>query len=199
MTFIGDAERREIKEFKKKALLRLDEQDRQLPQVENLCKLLDRGLGFHHAGMIPILKEMVEILFTDGYLKVVFATSTFAIGLNMPAKSVIFTQSVKWNGEKSELLSATEYLQMAGRAGRRGKDDKGASIILLDHAFGKVPQSDEYLEMFDNKGKNLESKLKLTYKTNLNVLNTDGQDIDSFIVNSFFSNASEQKRIQAIK
>lgn len=110
MTFIGDAERREIKEFKKKALLRLDELDRQLPQVESLCKLLDRGLGFHHAGMIPILKEMVEILFTDGYLKVVFATSTFAIGLNMPAKSVIFTQSVKWNGEKSELLSATEYL-----------------------------------------------------------------------------------------
>ena len=88
---------------------------------------------------------------------------------------------------------------MAGRAGRRGKDDKGASIILLDNAFGKVPRSEEYPEMFDNKGKNLESKLKLTYKTNLNVLNSDGQDIDSFITNSFFSNASEQKRIQAIK
>jgi superfamily II RNA helicase len=75
-----------------------------------LCSLLDRGLGFHHAGMIPILKEMVEILFSDGYLKVVFATSTFAIGLNMPARSVIFTQSKKFNGEKSEILSSTEYL-----------------------------------------------------------------------------------------
>ena len=75
-----------------------------------LCGLLDRGLGFHHAGMIPILKEMVEILFSDGYLKVVFATSTFAIGLNMPARSVIFTQSKKFNGEKSEILSSTEYL-----------------------------------------------------------------------------------------
>lgn len=62
-----------------------------MPQVVTLSGLLDRGIGFHHAGMIPILKEMVEILFSDGYLKVVFATSTFAIGLNMPARSVIFT------------------------------------------------------------------------------------------------------------
>lgn len=62
-----------------------------LPQVQALSRLLVQGVGFHHAGMIPLLKEMVEILFTDGLLKLVFATSTFAIGLNMPAKSVIFT------------------------------------------------------------------------------------------------------------
>lgn len=94
--------------------------------------------------MIPILKEIVEILFTDGLLQVVFATSTFAIGLNMPAKSVIFTQSKKFNGTTSAILSATEYLQMAGRAGRRGKDDKGASILCVDYNFGKIPHSDEY-------------------------------------------------------
>lgn len=92
LNFVTDKDRREIKAFKKKALQRLDEGDRELPQIITLCGLLDRGLGFHHAGMIPILKEMVEILFTDGLLKVVFATSTFAIGLNMPAKSVVFTQ-----------------------------------------------------------------------------------------------------------
>ena len=123
--------------------------------------------------MIPILKEMVEILFSDGFLKVVFATSTFAIGLNMPARSVIFTQSSKFNGEKSEILSSTEYLQMAGRAGRRGKDDKGASILCVDENFGKVPGIDEYEQMFDSKGKDVESRLKLTYKTNLNVLNSE--------------------------
>ena len=141
--------------------------------------------------MIPILKEMVEILFSDGYLKVVFATSTFAIGLNMPARSVIFTQSKKFNGEKSEILSSTEYLQMAGRAGRRGKDDRGASILCVDQNFGNVPGIDEYEEMFDSKGKDVESKLKLTYKTNLNVLNSEDQDISSLISNSFFSNATE--------
>lgn len=149
--------------------------------------------------MVPILKEMVEILFTDGHLKVVFATSTFAIGLNMPARSVIFTQSTKFNGEKNEILSSTEYLQMAGRAGRRGKDDKGASILCVDDNFGKIPGIDEYEEMFDNKGKDVESKLKLTYKTNLNVLNSEDQDIGSLITNSFFSNATEQKKITAVK
>ena len=91
MNFITDIERKAIKEFKKKALQRLEEGDRTLPQIVSLSNLLDRGIGFHHAGMVPILKEMVEILFTDGHLKVVFATSTFAIGLNMPARSVIFT------------------------------------------------------------------------------------------------------------
>ena len=110
MNFATDSERVKIKEFNKKALQRLCEEDRKLPQVELLCSLLGKGIGFHHAGMIPLLKEMVEILFTDGYLKIVFATSTFAIGLNMPARSVIFTQSCKFNGEKMATLESSEYL-----------------------------------------------------------------------------------------
>jgi superfamily II RNA helicase len=88
---------------------------------------------------------------------------------------------------------------MAGRAGRRGKDDRGASILCVDTNFGNVPGIDEYEEMFDSKGKDVESKLKLTYKTNLNVLNSEDQDISSLISNSFFSNASEQKKMAAVK
>lgn len=110
MTFITDFERVKIKEFIKKSLENLHEGDRELPQVVTLCSLLKRGIGFHHAGMIPLLKEMVEILFTDGFLKVVFATSTFAIGLNMPAKAVVFTQSMKFNGEKMTVIPSSEYL-----------------------------------------------------------------------------------------
>ena len=102
--------------------------------------------------MIPILKEMVEILFTDGLLKVVFATSTFAIGLNMPARAVVFAQSSKFNGESMATIPSSEYLQMAGRAGRRGKDEKGASILCIDEDLGKIPHSDEYQEMFDSHG-----------------------------------------------
>jgi ATP-dependent RNA helicase DOB1 len=85
------------------------------------------------------MKELVEILFSDGYLKVVFATSTFAIGLNLPARSVIFTQMRKFNGTETQTIEASEYLQMAGRAGRRGKDDKGFSVICMDPDLGSIP------------------------------------------------------------
>ena len=88
----------------------MHEHDRELPQIVSLKALLVRGIGIHHAGMLPILKEMVEILFQDGYLKVVFATTTFAIGLNMPARSVIFTNLFKFNGEDKILIPTSEYL-----------------------------------------------------------------------------------------
>lgn len=87
---------------------------------------------------------------------------------------------------------------MAGRAGRRGKDDSGASILCVDASFGGVPRGEELNEMFDNKGKDLESKLKMTYKTSLTLLSSEGQDFDSLITNSFFSDETEKKRIQAI-
>jgi ATP-dependent RNA helicase DOB1 len=149
--------------------------------------------------MLPILKEMVEILFTDGLLQVVFATSTFAIGLNMPARSVIFTQTKKFSGEAQGMtpLNSMEYIQMAGRAGRRGKDDKGTSIICLDDNFGSVPNSDEFDEMFSVESKKVESKLRVSYRTNLQ--NSEGEDIDKLISNSFFSNDNEKRKIEAIK
>lgn len=181
MNFIGDVERSKIKAFKKKALQRLDESDRELPQIKKLEKLIEKGIGFHHAGMLPILKEMVEILFTEGLLQVVFATSTFAIGLNMPARSVIFTQSKKFSKEAGGMaaLDSMEYLQMAGRAGRRGKDDIGTSIICIDDNFGQIPNTQEFEDMFSVNSKEVESQLKVSYKTNL--FNSEGQDINELI------------------
>lgn len=75
---------------------------------------------------------------------------------------------------------------MAGRAGRRGKDSSGASIVCIDEDMGRVPHTDEYIEMFDSQGQALESKLKMSYKTNLNILNQEGSEIDTFIKSSFF-------------
>lgn len=130
--FTTGEEKGKIKEFLKKQLARLNEQDRELPMILQIQSLLVRGIGIHHAGMLPFVKEIVEILFGDGFLKMIFATTTFAIGLNLPARSVLFTQIKKFNGTENVLLPTSEYLQMAGRAGRRGKDSEGYSIIMGD-------------------------------------------------------------------
>ena len=91
---------------------------------------LERGIAAHHAGMLPAFKEVVEDLFQQGLIKVVFATETLALGINMPAKSVVLERLVKWNGEAHADLSAGEYTQLTGRAGRRGIDVEGHAVVL---------------------------------------------------------------------
>lgn len=91
---------------------------------------LERGVAAHHAGLLPRFKEIVESLFQQGLLKVVFATETLALGINMPARSVILERLVKWNGEAHVDLSPGEYTQLTGRAGRRGIDVEGHAVVL---------------------------------------------------------------------
>ena len=103
--------------------------DRALPQVHSLGELLPRGIAFHHAGLLPMLKVLVERLFAQGYLCAVFATDTLALGINMPARSVVVGSLSKFDGQQMRLLTPNEYSQLTGRAGRRGKDVYGAAII----------------------------------------------------------------------
>ena len=105
-----------------------------LPQYHHLRKLVTRGIAFHHSGVIPVLKEIIEILFTKGFIKLLYCTETFAVGINMPTKTVIFTGLSKYDDAVSgmRLLRTDEYIQMAGRAGRRGKDPLGTVIYLPD-------------------------------------------------------------------
>ena len=105
----------------------------QVPQYHTIYNLLCRGIAFHHSGLLPVLKEIIEILFSKGFVKMLFCTETFAVGLNMPTKTVLFAGFKKFDDEGMRILRNDEYIQMAGRAGRRGKDDKGVIIYLPDH------------------------------------------------------------------
>ena len=103
-----------------------------LPQAHQLKELVMRGIAFHHSGLLPILREIVELLFGRGLVKCLFATETFAVGINMPTKTVVFLDLEKYSDESNglRLLRTDEYIQMAGRAGRRGKDEKGYVFYL---------------------------------------------------------------------
>src|SRR5579884_1041348 len=107
----------------------LPKEDRNLQQVRMLTDLLPRGLAFHHAGLLPGLKVLVETLFARGLLRAAFATDTLALGINMPARSVVLGSLSKFDGQEMRLLTPNEYRQLTGRAGRRGLDVHGAAII----------------------------------------------------------------------
>jgi superfamily II RNA helicase len=108
------------------------EQLETLPQYHTIRTLIPKGIAFHHSGLLPVLKEVIEILFTKGLIKLLYCTETFAVGINMPTKTVIFTGFSKFDDATGgmRLLRTDEYIQMAGRAGRRGKDPVGTVILL---------------------------------------------------------------------
>ena len=130
LEFNTDEEKDMVSTVFKNATACLNEEDQNLPQIQHILPLLRRGIGIHHGGLLPILKEVIELLFQEGLLKVLFATETFSIGLNMPARTVVFTAVRKWDGNEFRNLSSGEFIQMSGRAGRRGLDDRGIVIML---------------------------------------------------------------------
>jgi len=133
-TLLDSSETASVKHILHFHLHRYGETVSKLPQYYTLSKLLERGIAFHHSGLVPVLKEIVEILFSRGFVKLLFATETFAVGINMPTKTVVFTGYRKYDevSDGMRMLNTDEYIQMAGRAGRRGKDDKGLVLYLPD-------------------------------------------------------------------
>ncbi|MDQ2682581.1 MAG: DEAD/DEAH box helicase, partial [Chloroflexota bacterium] len=123
------AESRKINEVLDRYLNALREEDRELEQVKTITHLARLGIGFHHAGLLPILKQLVEHLFGAGLMQVVFATDTLALGVNMPARTVVIGRMSKWDGRRRRPLIPNEFQQMAGRAGRRGMDEFGHVVV----------------------------------------------------------------------
>ncbi|XP_057976386.1 DExH-box ATP-dependent RNA helicase DExH9 isoform X2 [Malania oleifera] len=160
----------------------LSDDDKKLPQVSNMLPLLKRGIGVHHSGLLPILKEVIEILFQEGLIKCLFATETFSIGLNMPAKTVVFTNVRKFDGDKFRWLSSGEYIQMSGRAGRRGIDERGICILMVDE---KLEPSTAKM-MLKGSADSLNSAFHLSYNMLLNQMRCEDGDPEDLLRNSFY-------------
>jgi len=131
----------------------------QYAQVTALKACLAKGVGVHHSGMMPLLKEIVEILFTRGWIKVMFATETLAIGVNTPTKTVCFLDVTKFNGQTQRPLCVEEFKQMAGRAGRRGLDTVGNVVYFP--VYDPVTSS-EYQAMIQGSVKRIQSKFTVS-------------------------------------
>jgi superfamily II RNA helicase len=139
-----------------------------LPEYQKLVSLLEKGIGIHHSGMIPILREIVELMISKKYIKVLFATESFAIGLDCPIKTSVFISLTKYDGSRQRFLMPHEYTQMAGRAGRRGLDKVG-HVIHCANLFAQ-PELAVYKEILCGKPQKLVSKFQIYYPTLLNVL-----------------------------
>ena len=125
-----EAERQRIRTIVDARLDGLADEDLEVLGYAQFVAQLEAGIAAHHAGMVPAFKEAVEACFIEGLIKVVFATETLAVGINMPARTVVIEKLTKFTGDHHEMLTAGEYTQLTGRAGRRGIDDQGHAIVL---------------------------------------------------------------------
>ncbi len=182
LEFNTDEERDMVASVFNNAVGNLSEDDRQLPQIEHILPLLKRGIGIHHGGLLPILKEVIEILFQEGLIKVLFATETFSIGLNMPAKTVVFTAVRKFDGRDFRNLSGGEYIQMSGRAGRRGLDDRGIVIMMTDEKLEPAAAKG----MVKGQADRLDSAFHLGYNMILNLMRVEGLTPEYMLERCFY-------------
>ena len=187
--FNNKVESQKIISFFDKCINKLEPHDRNIGQIQALRQLLPTGVGIHHSGLLPILKECVEILYSKGLIKILFATTSFSIGLNMPTKTVVFTDVTKFNNGKKEVLSSSDYLQMCGRAGRRGKDDKGYIFMIFTDKNAQIePLS--IIRMASGGGTVVESQFRLSYKVIINFFYRNIKNIVQFFKESYIENST---------
>lgn len=150
-----------------------------LPEYDELTKLLEKGVGIHHSGMIPVFREIVERMISKGAVKLLFATESFAIGLDCPIRTAVFTSLTKFDGNNMRYLLPHEYSQAAGRAGRRGLDTVGY-VVHCNNMFD-LPHSSEYKEILCGKPQSLVSKFYISFSVALNLVK-NGRNVQTDFV-----------------
>ncbi|KAI5184357.1 antiviral helicase SKI2 [Nematocida homosporus] len=178
-------EKQLIKAFIHDALQKLPTADRELPQLTFVIPGLLKGVGLHHSGLLPILKEIIEMLFTTGALRVIFATETLAMGLNMPARTVVLRTHKKYSTETHTYIdvNTNEYTQMAGRAGRRGYDIKGTAILEITGQ--EILPEETLIRLHTGKPFKIESKFYITPRMILKLLRVKGLSVEEMVRLSF--------------
>ncbi|OQV13156.1 Superkiller viralicidic activity 2-like 2 [Hypsibius exemplaris] len=181
MDFNTDKEKEMVESVFTNAIEVLSPEERKLPQILNTMPLLRRGIGIHHSGLLPLIKETIELLFQEGLIKVLFATETFAMGLNMPARTVLFTSMRKFDGKENRFITSGEFIQMSGRAGRRGIDTRGVVMLQVDE---QIPAA-VLKGIVKGTADALKSAFRLTYNMILNLLRVDGISPEYILERSF--------------
>ena len=181
LNLTNDDEKKAIEKIYLCAILTLSEEDQKIHQIKNMLSILKLGIGVHHGGMLPIIRESVELIFQSGLIKILFSTETFSMGLNMPAKTVVFTEIEKFDGNKNRYLTGGEYIQMSGRAGRRGLDDKGITMVILKRKI----DPENCREIMRGKSDPLNSSFTLSYNQILNLSRIEGVKCEFILQRSF--------------
>lgn len=164
INFIDNNQRKRVVELSNKLI---SPEYRSLHSIQKLKQTLSKGIAFHHAGVLPKAKELVELLFSEGIIKVLYATETFAVGINMPAKTVCFASLEKYDGVNFRYINSKEYFQLAGRAGRRGIDKVGYAIAMVERGYTDLPKLKKMSTKDDIP---IQSQFKLSYNTVLNLV-----------------------------
>lgn len=184
-TLITPSESAAVKHIIEFHLHRFKEKVQLSQQYFNLINLLERGIAYHHSGLLPMLKEIVEILFSKGFIKVIFTTETLAIGLNLPVRTVVFTSYRKYDDStgSKRMLYTDEYTQICGRAGRRGKDTKGYVFYLPEHEYEDL---ELVKKMMCGSKTKLTSRMKFEYEFILKTVHNKNLNWVDLVEHSYF-------------
>ena len=183
LSFATKSETEQIRKIAQDRAQTLSSDEKNALDFEGFLSLISTGVAAHHAGMVPIFKEIVEEAFTLGLLKVVFATETLAVGLNMPARTVVIDKLTRFTGENHVPLKPSDFTQLTGRAGRRGIDDVGHAVTLWSPFVG----FDEVCRFSLNKSFNLTSAFRPTYNMTVNLVNSHSEGEVRHLLNLSFA------------
>ncbi len=193
--FTTSVERSEIRSIAERHVGHLSPEDLTVLGYERWVGFLERGAASHHAGLIPAFKETVEELFLSGLVQVVAATETLALGINMPARTVVLDSLSKFDGESHEFLKPSDYTQLTGRAGRRGIDSEGTAVVLFS---SYVPF--DRVSAIAAKGSNpLRSSFSPTYNMAVNLIARYDKETAHEMLDASFANFSVAQRLEQLR